>query len=412
MKIILSHPTGNANVREVADALARAGLLEKFYTCIAFFQNTFSNILSEYGPFKEFRRRTLNSNLKPFTCTRPFKELGRLASQKLGYQYALAHEKGIFCIDRVYQDLDSHVSKNLGEVNAVYAYEDGALHTFRRARSRGIVCLYDLPIGYWRAHKKYLELEKLKRPDWAMTLTGLKDSEKKLSYKDQELALADIIFVASNFTKKTLELYPGTLAPIHVIPYGFPEVYQNRSYDRFVNRKLRLLFVGSLSQRKGLANLLDAAEHLSDLVELTIIGRRVEESCEVLDRELATHTWMESLSNSEILNLMRTHDIFVFPSLFEGYGLVISEAMSQGTPVITTERTCGADFIRDGKNGWLVNAGDSKSLIQKLETILEQPECLEKVGQEAMRTAEAMPRTLYGKRIAKIITQYLENNSL
>lgn len=47
------------------------------------------------------------------------------------------------------------------------------------------------------------------------------------------------------------------------------------------------------------------------------------------------------MPHDQILNLMRTQDVFVFPSLFEGYGLVVAEAMSQGTPVITTSRTCG-----------------------------------------------------------------------
>ena len=408
MKIILYHPTGNSNVRALAEALAKAGLLQRFYTCIALFQNSVFYKLSKFGPLKVFHRRLFAQRLKEYTYIRPYRELGRIASQKLGWKNALVHENGIFCVDKVYSDLDVHVSKKLGGVNSVYAYEDGALQTFKMAKSKGINCFYDLPIGYWRAHRKYLEYERLSRPDWATTLTGFKDSKKKLAYKDQELALADIIFVASNFTKKTLELYPGTLAPIHVIPYGFPEVYQKRTYEKFINRKLRLLYVGGLSQRKGIANILEATERLSEQVELTIVGRKVVERCDVLNKGLAKHTWIASMSNSEILILMRTHDVFVFPSLFEGYGLVISEAMSQGTPVITTDRTCGADFIRDGENGWLVNAGDSMSLVEKLKTILEQPTCLEKVGQEAMKTAEAMPLSLYGDRMAKVIKLYIE----
>ena len=51
---------------------------------------------------------------------------------------------------------------------------------------------------------------------------------------------------------------------------------------------------------------------------------------------------------------MREHDVFVFPSLFEGFGLVITESMSQGTPVITTDRTAGPDLIKNDENGWLL----------------------------------------------------------
>jgi glycosyltransferase involved in cell wall biosynthesis len=405
--VIISHPTGNVNVREVADALAIAGMLEKFYTCIAVFQNTFLYLISKFGPLKEFRRRSFSSKLKPFTCTRPYLELGRMASQKLGYQNALIHEKGIFCVDKIYSNLDSGVSKKLKNNSAVYAYEDGAFESFKRARSMEIICLYDLPTGYWRAHTKFLEKERIERPEWAMTLTSFKDSDFKLKRKDKELSMADAIFVASNFTKKTLELFPGQLAPIHIVPYGFPEVYKNRKFEDIANRKLKLLFVGGLSQLKGIANLFEAVNYLGDRIALTIVGRKVVQGCIPLEKELKKHTWIPSLPHDQILSLMRTQDVFVFPSLFEGYGLVIAEAMSQGTPVITTTRTCGVDFIENGENGWIIEPGDTQELIKKLEHILSHPEIVPQVGKAAIDTAAESPFSVYGKKMVEIINEIL-----
>lgn len=408
MKVIITHPTGNSNVRAITKALLEANLLFKFYTCIAIFQNTFFFLLTKYGPLKEFRRRLFSSNLKPFTCTRPFLELGRIASQKLGYQNALKHEKGMFCIDRVYSDLDSGVSKKLKNNSAVYAYEDGAFESFKRARSKGIICLYDLPTGYWRAHTKFLEKERTERPDWAMTLTSFRDSDFKRKKKDKELSMADAIFVASNFTKKTLELFPGQLAPIHIVPYGFPEVYRSRKYENITNRKLKLLYVGGLSQLKGIANLFEAVNFLRDRVELTVVGRKVVQGCIPLEREIKKHNWIPSLPNNQILSLMRTQDVFVFPSLFEGYGLVIAEAMSQGTPVITTTRTCGTDFIINGENGWIIEPGNTQDLIKKLEHILTHPEIVSQVGKAAIVTAAKFPLSIYGKKMVEIINEILK----
>lgn len=405
--VIISHPTGNVNVREVANALAIAGILEKFYTCIAIFQNTIPFLITKYGPLKEFRRRSFSSKLKPFTCTRPFLELGRMASQKLGYQHALKHERGIFCVDKIYNDLDSGVSKKITNSSAVYAYEDGALESFKKAKSKEIICLYDLPTGYWRAHTKFLEKERIERPDWAMTLTSFKDSDLKLKRKDKELSMADAIFVASNFTKKTLDLFPGQLAPIHIVPYGFPEVYKNRKYEDLANRKLRLLFVGGLSQLKGIANLFEAVNYLADRIALTIVGRKVVQGCIPLEKELKKHKWIPSLPHDQILSLMRTQDVFVFPSLFEGYGLVIAEAMSQGTPVITTTRTCGVDFIKSDENGWLIEPGNTQELIKKLEHILSHPEVVPQVGKAATDTAAEFPFSLYGKKMVEIINEIL-----
>ena len=77
---------------------------------------------------------------------------------------------------------------------------------------------------------------------------------------------------------------------------------------------------------------------------------------------------------------MREHDVFVFPSLFEGFGLVITEAMSQGVPVITTDRTAGPDLIQDGVDGWIVPAGSSIAIKEVLYKILENPELIKQFG--------------------------------
>src|ERR1019366_8431168 len=94
----------------------------------------------------------------------------------------------------------------------VYAYEDGALETLTTAREQGLSGIYDLPIGYWRTARKLLAGEFERMPEWASTLTGFKDSKRKLSRKDAELAKATKIVVASSFTAHTLKDYTGSLA--------------------------------------------------------------------------------------------------------------------------------------------------------------------------------------------------------
>lgn len=408
MKINFTHPTGNINVRIIASYLAKANLLAGFYTCVAIFENNWYYKFTRFGLLKEFRRRSFDPILQHYTYTRPFKELGRMVAQKLKVSKWLLHEDGVFSVDKIYGDLDRYVSKHLKNVNGIYAYEDGALQSFKEGKSREILCLYDLPTGHWRASRILLEEERKNRPEWAITLKSFKDSDFKLNRKDEELSLADAIFVASNFTKRTLELFPKRLAPIYMVPYGFPEVYKGRKYDNIKNRKLKLLFVGGLSQLKGIANLFEAVSYLGDRVELTIVGRKVAQGCIPLEKELEKHRWIPSLPHDQILNLMRSQDVFVFPSLFEGYGLVIAEAMSQGTPVITTNRTCGADFIRDGENGWLVEPGDTNGLIKKIEHILFQPESVAIVGRAASATAGEFPFSKYGEKMVEIITKILK----
>ena len=408
--IILSHPTGNANVRAACQGFLKAGLLTEFNTSIAFFPDKFLDRLSKYGSLSELKRRQLESDFYPYTRTWPWLELCRLISSKLSLTPLTKHEIGPCSIDAVYRSCDRHVASGLHRAakrgaKIVYAYEDGAAFSFMEAKKNSMICIYDLPIGYWRTARHLLDVERENWPQWASTLTGFSDSLVKLARKDEELKLADHIFVASKFTAKSLSDYPGNLAPISIIPYGFPAVTDIRSYNRIQSRRLKLLFVGGLTQRKGIANLFAAIEGLENFVELTVVGQKVTDDCVPLNMALAKHHWIPSLSHHDILAIMREHDVLVFPSLFEGFGLVITEAMSQGTPVITTERTAGPDLITDGENGWITKAGSTEGLRQTIETLLIKPDRVAEAGEAAKQTARLRPWSVYGHELAEKVAQ-------
>lgn len=411
-KVIIYHPFGNANARAAIDGIYKQGILESFHTCIACFKRSCLYKLSSFGPLKEFKRRCFSSFLQDKTITHPFKELGRQLSPKFKLNYLTAHEKGIFCVDNICHDLDNkvakYIQKNKEKIGGVYAYEDCALKTFSTAKSNDIKCIYDLPIGYWRAMRSLLNEERTKNPEWAITLGGFNDSDKKLQKKDAELQLADKIYVASSFTKKTLEMYPGKLADIEVIPYGFPPVNTKKKYDDISNRKIRVLFVGGLSQRKGLSYFFEAIKGLEDKIEATVVGRGNLEACPALKEALSKVNYIPSLPHDEILKLMANQDLFIFPSLFEGFGLVITEAMSQGTPVITTDRTCGPDIMNNGIDGWVVKAGETRPIRELLLTFISNPAILIKVGQAAMRTAFQRPWSVYEKELAESVNNFFE----
>jgi len=100
---------------------------------------------------------------------------------------------------------------------------------------------------------------------------------------------------------------------------------------------------------------------------------------------------------------MKASDVLVLPSLFEGFGLVITEAMSQGTPVITTERTAGPDLIEHGKNGWLVKAGSTESLMEAIHSVLTDRRLVSLVGREALETAKRRPWEMYSQELAAAV---------
>ena len=167
-----------------------------------------------------------------------------------------------------------------------------------------------------------------------------------------------------------------------------------------LDRKLKVLFIGGLSQRKGLSYLFEAVEGMQNKVSLTVVGHKIVSNCSVLNQALEQHTWIPSLDHEQVLDCMREHDVLIFPSLFEGFGLVITEAMSQGVPVITTNRTAGPDLINEGEDGWIVPAGSSSAIKEILLNILETPEIVAQYGIAAQNKAKNRPWSVYGQEMA------------
>ncbi len=409
MKLIIYHPQGNANVRASAIAFAEAELLKEFHTSVAAFPGSFLDVIGGMRFFSEIRRRRLDLSLKPFTHISPGVELGRLISIRAGFHKMIKRETGKFSVQAVTRSLDKKVSTILRKavkngVAAVYAYEDGATYSFREAKQQGIECFYDLPTGYWRAKLRILGLEKMRFPEWENTIHGLLDSPEKLIRKDEEIKMADRIFVASHFTATTLKDFPGTLPPIEIIPYGFPTVGPVREYN--TRSPIRLLFVGNLSQQKGIADLFKAVEAFGKNVILTLVGQKINDNCAVLNKELAKHHWIPGLPHPKVLQVMRTHDVLVFPTLFDGYGLVISEAMSQGTPVIATYNSAGPDLIEHGKNGWLIEPGSISELEAVIAKLIDNPDLIKKTGIEARETARMRPWNIYQRELSESVRQH------
>jgi len=408
--ILVSHPTGNTNVRAVLTALEQAEMLSCFQTTVAAQTSDWYLHLLPKKLRSELLRRSYDVP-KSKIVTRPYRELIRLGASKLQINFFTQHEIGWASIDSVYRSLDSYVARRLSirysqsRLSAVYCYEDAALQTFKAAKILGLKCFYDLPIGYWRMGHMIQQEEAKLNPEWASTLQANFDSPEKLARKDNELQLSDVIFVASSFTKQTLQLAFNLKAPIICIPYGAPLV-KSIEMSKPSSQKLRVLFVGSLSQRKGISYLLDAVNLLGSRIELTLIGRTTG-YCPPLEKALKTHHWIPSLPHYKILEEMQRHDVFVFPSLFEGFGLVILEAMSQGLPVITTSHTAGPDVITDAKDGFIVPIRSAEAIAAKLDLLASDRTLLLEMSQAAQQKASQFSWKKYGESLVETINTCL-----
>jgi len=383
---MLVHPTGNANVRQTARSLFDGGMLASFFTSIVWQPGTLADRMLPSALRSELSRRSFPGIPRELIHSCPWREAGRLCALRMGWRSLVEHETGIFCLDAAIADLQAKAIHRIAggpEPDAIYGFENTEL--FIEAERRGIHRIFDLPFPHHRAYIQILEAERELKPEWAPTLTALHDSPKRLARKDRDLDLADLIIVASSFTAETLKSYPGSLTSrIFTVPYGAPAAGPSRQQTR-PQDPLRVLYVGKLSQQKGIGYLFEAAELLDRnkvRYSLTVLGNSTVPTRE-LTRALAACRWIDSAPHSEVLKLMREHDVLVFPTLFDGFGLVILEAMAQGTVVIATPNCAAPEILDDGRDGFIVPIRSPEAIAQRLTKLAEDRDLLATMSEAA-----------------------------
>jgi glycosyltransferase involved in cell wall biosynthesis len=411
MKLILSHPTANNFTRAIAYKLVRENLLHEFYTSIASFPGGILDKLQKINSLSEIQRRNFEIILKPYAHTFPGFEIARMLAMKMRLSKLTRHEYGLLSVDALYRYMDRKVASGLKEslkfgVTSVYAYEDGALATFTQAKTLGMKCIYDLPIAYWETSRELLEREAIRLPAWTQTLGGgVSDSKEKLERKTRELELADLIVVPSQFVKNSL---PGWAKNKEIVisPFGTP-VDTNKQpeirYSSGSDRPLRILFAGSMGQRKGLADLFSAVKSLDkSKVELVVMGG-LQAPMEFYIDKLPNFIYEPGRPNREVLKLMASCDIFCLPSIVEGRALVMQEAMSQGLPLIITPNTGGEDLIIEGETGFLIPIRSPEIIAEKINWFLENREKIPNMGNMAKLQAGKLTWDSYTTKIINSI---------
>lgn len=155
-----------------------------------------------------------------------------------------------------------------------------------------------------------------------------------------------------------------------------------------------LVSVGRLTKQKGYVYLFNAIKKVKikypNLV-LIILGEgkdRGKLEREIKERKLKENIFLLGNKNN-VPEYLATADVFVLASLWEGFGLVVAEAMASGLPVIATKVGGIPEIIIDNKNGFLVEAQNSNALTEKIDYVLSLPmDERKKIGRRARQTIE------------------------
>ncbi len=386
-RVLISHPTGNQNVRNALASFAEQEMLAEFWTTIAWDPQSCWNWLLPSGMRTLLERRAYAEVPRERIKCLPWREMVRLGAKPRFLNYLLTSGERPFSIIGVYRHFDSKVAGRVPGLrpDVVYAYEGGALETFREAKRLGIKTIYELTSSYWYWVRNLLTEEAERSPEFAGLLPNLADSKKHLEWKDEELALADYIFVASEHVRRTLaDAVPRE--KIRVLHYGAPAIRQRPRTATDPARPLRVLFVGRLVQHKGIGYLLDAVDRLGSEVELTLVGRRFLANARV-DEAVRRWRWFETLPHDRVMEVMIESDVLVLASISEGFGLVVTEALACGLPVVVTPNVGASDLVHDGQEGFVVPVGSADLITERLHTLHGDRELLAAMSRKAQTSA-------------------------
>jgi starch synthase len=394
-RVALSHPFGNPNSYNTALAFHERGLLSSFHTCL-------------FSPFGSRRRYHPALDSAPIR-THPAGEWLRLLLTLT--PIAAWNGRNARLIDYVGRGLDQAVSNVLSsKEDVVYAYEDWAELTLRRARELGAKTIYELPTAYFAHKEKLLAAETLRHPDLRPYFQALNEPDEKLRRKEREMQLADRIICPSTFVKQSVEAHLKGETTAVVLPYGASSHHPKLWSAQDSNGPLKLIFAGNLDPQKGLHYLFEALQRLpAESYTLTLAGRWTPGYRRWISRRFhIKYHFCGHVAQTKLCELYRKNDVLVFPSLCDGFGLTILEAMSCGIPVIATER-CGApDIMTHGREGRLVKASHTEDLSRALEYTMNHRDRLAEMGELARRRTEELTWGVYRQRIVDAALQPIE----
>jgi len=282
---------------------------------------------------------------------------------------------------------------------ALICYDTCALQAFRQAGAVGSLRVLDQSVGHWRTLVELMREEADLHPDFSDSLP-LDAPEEFLAQCSEEALMGDRILVGSQYVKDTMTRHGVEPSRISIVPYG-------ADVDRFTPQArpgdgvCRLLFVGQLSQRKGIRYLLEAVRQLAaPKLELKLVGGVVGSGSGVA-RYRDNFTHVAGVPHYEVHQHFQQADIFVYPSLHEGSALAIYEALAAGLPVITTPNS--GSVVRDGVEGFIVPIRDVETLKEKILLLYRDSDLRKEMARNARRRSEEFTWAAYRQRIAKLL---------
>jgi glycosyltransferase involved in cell wall biosynthesis len=277
-----------------------------------------------------------------------------------------------------------HLARRGGDLRGavVFSYDTTALELFGWAKERGAFSILG-QMDAGRVEAEVVSEEEQRWSGWACAAepeVGTDGMEEFFQRREAEWGLADRIIVNSRWSFEALVKQGVAAKKMAVVPLCYePETGNRRPTVRGQTAKstfgrLRVIFLGQVILRKGIQYLIEAARLLTnEPVQFDVVGP-VGISAEAVSSAPTNLTFHGRVNRDEAANWYQRADVFVLPTLSDGFALTQLEAMAHGLPVIATPN-CG-EVVTEGVDGFVVPARDAFALAQAIRCYLADPELL------------------------------------
>jgi starch synthase len=289
---------------------------------------------------------------------------------------------------RIKVNLDRYVAGHMPDCDVFVGLSGSALQSGLKVRARGGKYVCDRGSAHIRTQNELL-CEEADR--WGVPYEGI--DPRVIDREEAEYAEADCITVPSLFSLQSFVQRGVPQRKLKVLSYGvnldtFKPVGKP-DVDRF-----DVLYVGGMNLNKGIPYLLMAYRSLMHpRKSLTLAGAPSEA---LMARMKALGLWSDDIRvlghvpQGDLKGLMSRSHVMVLPSVQDGFGMVLSQAMACGCVVIGTEHTGAVDIVTPGEDGYVVPARDADSLAAAMQTLADDPDKRAALGANALRKVAGM----------------------
>jgi glycosyltransferase involved in cell wall biosynthesis len=196
-----------------------------------------------------------------------------------------------------------------------------------------------------------------------------------IAREQREYALADRIVVLSSFARDSFIAEGLPEARLFLLPLGArldafrpgPEVVEARRRRILAGRPLRVLYVGALSFQKGLWDLAEVVRRPDvGSFEFRLVGAPALEAAALIGSLAGRATFTPRVPQAQLPSIYAWGDLFVFPTIQDGYAVVLAQAAAAGLPILATTNCAAPDLVRAGESGWIVPIRSPEALVERL----------------------------------------------